>query len=430
MMNHLKILILLSFLAAISLTVACDKELKEHPMPASLKRRMEMQNDPQIQAKKVTGTIRIAPELADKMSKNATLFILARPSGVESGPPMAVKRLRGVKFPYSYSIGQMDTMLEGINFTGKVNITARLDQDGMAQAGPGDIEGKISAQVGEADKDIVLNHLIPGTPAAGPGVSRTVDKVIPALLAKAQGKTVSGTVTADTSVVKSIAPNSILFVILRKIGQTGGPPLAVQLHEKGALPLKFAIGQNDAVLPDATVEGKVEVIVRIDQDGNATSSPGDIEGSRYAAVGDQNVNIVLNRIVGKSASSAKERAPGFMPAVGERIVRGVISVAPGLREKIPDNAVLFIFARGRGVRQGPPLVVKLLKGVEFPYEFTLTQSDTMMPGDVFAGEVTVTARIDQDGNAAPSPGDLEGSTDTEVGKGGKVKIVLGNLLGG
>ncbi|MFQ5673707.1 MAG: hypothetical protein ACE5G9_11475 [Nitrospinales bacterium] len=428
-MNYLKVLILLS-LTVVSLTAGCDKELKEHPMPASLKRQMEMQNDPEIQAKKVTGTIRLAPELADKMSKNSTLFILARPSGVESGPPMAVKRLRGVQFPYAYSIGQMDTMLEGVNFTGKVNITARLDQDGMAQAGPGDIEGKTSAQVGEADKNIVLDHLIPGEPGGGPGASRVVDKVIPALLAKAKGKTVSGTVTADKSVVKSIAPNSILFVILRKIGQTEGPPLAVQLYEKGALPLKFTVGQDDAVLPDTSVEGKVEVIARIDQDGNATSSPGDIEGSRYAVVGDQKVSIVLNRIVGQSASSPKDHAPGFVPPVGERIVSGVISVAPGLQEKIPDNAVLFIFARGQGVEQGPPLVVKLLKGVKFPFEFTLTQDDTMMPGDVFAGEVTVTARIDQDGNAAPSPGDLEGSVNTEVGKGGKVKIVLNNLLGG
>ncbi|MEC7641107.1 MAG: hypothetical protein VYC17_03025 [Nitrospinota bacterium] len=274
-------------------------------MPASLKRQMEMQNDPEIQAKKVTGTIKLSPELADKASKSASLFIIARPSGVTSGPPLAVKRLQRVELPHSYSIGQMNVMLEGINFEGKVKITARLDQDGIAQTSPGDIEGSITAQVGESNREIILNRLILGTPVkrvpdGPPGTSRVVKEVIPALLAKAKATTVSGHVI----------------------------------------------------------------------------------------------------------------------------------VASELKGKIPKNAVLFIFAREQGVEKGPPLAVKLFKGVSFPFEFSLSQQDTMMPGTIFSGKVTVTARIDQNADADSSLGDIQGRVDAEVGSGEKVNIVIDNILGG
>ena len=76
--NHLILLALFYSIPAVFSIAACDKELKEHPMSSSLKRQMEMQNDPEIQAKKVTGIIKLSPDLSDKTSKNASLFIIAR----------------------------------------------------------------------------------------------------------------------------------------------------------------------------------------------------------------------------------------------------------------------------------------------------------------------------------------------------------------
>ena len=56
----------------------CDRELKEHPLPPKLKRQLEMQKDPKVQARAVKGTISVAPELADQIPRDASLFIFAR----------------------------------------------------------------------------------------------------------------------------------------------------------------------------------------------------------------------------------------------------------------------------------------------------------------------------------------------------------------
>lgn len=285
-MNYLKILALPCFMAMVLFVVSCEQELKEHPLPASMKRQLEEQNDPAIQAKKVSGTITVPENLTTQASKSHTLFIFARAEGVQGGPPLAAKRLEEPQFPYQYSIGQKDTMLEGIKFEGRIKITARLDQDGIAGAGPGDIEGSVIAQTGDENADIVL------------------DRAIEARKASPAGKTISGTIRIDPKVAEKISKNAVLFIILRPLGKTFGPPLAVQLHEKGQFPLKYAIGQKDAVMPNTVVKGKVQVIARMDQDGNATSSPGDIEGSRLAIVGDEKVNIVINEVVGGEAGKS------------------------------------------------------------------------------------------------------------------------------
>lgn len=151
------------FFILIFLTIifsGCEKELKEHPLPPELKKQLEIQSNPSLQGKSISGTISVAPELVEKIPPNARLFIIARPEGAQGGPPMAVKRLSGPELPYVYNIGQADTMLEGIMFEGKIDLTVRLDQDGNAKAGPGDIEGRISAMAGDENVDIVLDRII------------------------------------------------------------------------------------------------------------------------------------------------------------------------------------------------------------------------------------------------------------------------------
>ena len=56
----------------------------------------------------------------------------------------------------------------------------------------------------------------------------------------------------------------------------------------------------------------------------------------------------------------------------------------------------------------------------FPLDFTVTQRDIMMGGTKLSGPVTVSARIDQDGDAiSKQPGDIEGAHKGSivVGKG-------------
>ena len=94
----------------------------------------------------VTGTIRIAPELAGEIPRNATLFIIAR-DRQDGGAPYAVRRLPVPPMPYRFELSQADVIPmfgDGIQFADipEMHIAARIDRDGSI--GPmesGDLEG-------------------------------------------------------------------------------------------------------------------------------------------------------------------------------------------------------------------------------------------------------------------------------------------------
>ena len=92
-------------------------------------------------------------------------------------------------------------------------------------------------------------------------------------------------------------------------------------------------------------------------------------------------------------------------------IGGTIRLADGL--SAPSGAVLFIIARrGEG---GPPLAVKRVVGARFPLDFTLGPEDRMIAAMPFQGPLSVTARVDGDGNAmSRSPGDLQGALPQPV----------------
>ena len=109
----------------------------------------------------ISGQIRVADELADKVNDNDVLFIIARK---EVGPPLAVKRVLQPTFPLTYSLSESDAMIPGTVFQGEMLIKARLDADG--NAGPlasGDMSGETSrtVPVGSNGADITIDTLVP-----------------------------------------------------------------------------------------------------------------------------------------------------------------------------------------------------------------------------------------------------------------------------
>lgn len=231
-------------------------------------------------------------------------------------------------------------------------------------------------------------------------------------------KEISGTISVADDYANSIPKNSKLFVIARYKGIDSGPPLAVQRHTLVEFPFTYRIGPTHVMLEGNKFEGDISVKARIDQDGNAKPSPGDIEGQRMAKAGDENVDIILDQMI----------APTKKTASGADSVSGVIRIDPKMEKNLPDNWKLFLFARQAGVQRGPPLAVKLLESIEFPYKFTLGQESVMMPGSVFEGEMILTARIDQDGDARSSPDDLEGVITVAVGN-HEVELVIDHQVG-
>lgn len=232
-------------------------------------------------------------------------------------------------------------------------------------------------------------------------------------------KEISGTITVGEEYANSIPKNAKLFVIARYKGVEAGPPLAVQRHSLVSFPFTYSIGPAHVMLEGNKFEGDISIKARIDQDGNAKSSPGDIEGFRMAAAGGKEVDFVLDQMIPLAETSEK----------GADSVSGILRIDPEMEKKLPENWKLFLFARQVGVDRGPPLAVKLLESVQFPYSFTIGQESVMMPGSVFEGEMTLTARIDQDGDAKSSPSDLEGILNVTAGD-NKVELIIDHLVGG
>jgi len=87
-------------------------------------------------------------------------------------------------------------------------------------------------------------------------------------------------------------------------------------------------------------------------------------------------------------------AAAAAPAEQGATLRGTVRLAAGAR--VPQDSVLFVIARsGSG---GPPLAVKRLPAGPFPLEFEIGAGDAMIAGRPFAGPISLSARIDADGD--------------------------------
>ena len=274
----MKRLTLFCSLLIIILLLGCDKDLKEHPLPESLKKELARKADPTIHNNDVFGTISIDPGLKVGLNPSAGLFIFARPEGVDAGPPLAVKRHSVFQFPFEFDIGQLNTMMEGSQFEGAMNLTARLDQDGNRKSSPGDVEGKIQITAGQKGVQLVLNNLISG-----------------------DAYNIEGTVNVSEALQKKIPENGTLFIFARSEGVKRGPPLAVKRVAELKLPYEFTLGPQDVMMQGTAFEGPMVLAARIDVDGDARAGPGDIEGFVSAQPGDRNIKLLLNHLTGTAA---------------------------------------------------------------------------------------------------------------------------------
>ena len=139
---------------------SCDQDLKEHPISPKIKQQMDARKEISDPARSIAGTIDFGESIASKVPKQGTLFIIARPEGTLSGPPLAAKKHTLIKFPFSFKIGQENVMLEGNTFEGNITVTARWDLDGMPKASPDDIDGSVTVTSGSTGVRILLNHVI------------------------------------------------------------------------------------------------------------------------------------------------------------------------------------------------------------------------------------------------------------------------------
>ncbi|MBI3089136.1 MAG: hypothetical protein HYY96_00595 [Candidatus Tectomicrobia bacterium] len=424
----------------------------------------------------ISGEISITPELAGRLRGNEVLFVIAASPG--GGPPVALQRLRAVEFPLRYYLTEADKLVPSATFTGQVNVSARLDLDGMmGSPQAGDMEGAYPGNpvtIGAKNVNFAINRLLTqpagGEPTAPPLAAAR--PAAPALEAQrpaeaqagyeaqrgaaaapaSEPRTIRGVITVAPELAQRLRGGEVVFLIARR--GTPGPPLAVKRLAASSFPLPFSLGEADRMIATLPFEGEMELLARVDADGRAgPRQPGDMEGRAKATVGDQQVTITINELVSEGESGAmpplaapSPTAPGMPPAAGGMAppwpdevpgaaspaqglagmqpggekeeggkLGGEISVAPELRAQVRGSEVLYIIVRGEA--GGPPLAVKRIDAPKLPLRFLFTGADAMLHTAALQGKVRVIARLDADGMAGPpQPGDMEGEVAASVGE--------------
>lgn len=98
--------------------------------------------------------------LAAGLPTAGTLYIYVRPEGAKSGPPLRVKKLPAT-FPAKFSISASDSPMGGSLPAGKVQLSARLDEDGDVMTRTPTEPIALSAPVAAGAKGIVLELKTP-----------------------------------------------------------------------------------------------------------------------------------------------------------------------------------------------------------------------------------------------------------------------------
>lgn len=110
---------------------------------------------------------------------------------------------------------------------------------------------------------------------------------------------IAGRVVISPALADQVRPTDVLFVIVRRPGGTPRPVAAKRI-ENPTFPAPFEITNADVMVQGSELRGMVDVIARLDRDGQAgPAQPGDIEG-RYAKnptlPGGRDLEIVLDKV--------------------------------------------------------------------------------------------------------------------------------------
>jgi tetratricopeptide (TPR) repeat protein len=267
-------------------------------------------------------------------------------------------------------------------------------------------------------------------PEGHPAATAAMPAATTAVASSAGGDGVTGTITLAPDLVSKVKPGAKLFVFA-KSQPGGGPPLAVTVLPVGSFPATFSLTSANAMMGQP-LAGPIYLTARVDADGMAGRGPGDLEGTiaQPVQVGSAGITIAIDSWVdadGTLKKSAGGAAPTPAPTVaapssgGEAgsigQISGSVELSPALKAKLgalPAGARLFIFAKAQP-GPGAPIAVQVEPvPASFPVSFQLTSENVMMEGSDFQGPLYLTARVDMDGSAGGSPGDLEGVTKTPV----------------
>jgi cytochrome c-type biogenesis protein CcmH len=99
---------------------------------------------------------------------------------------------------------------------------------------------------------------------------------------------------------------------------------------------------------------------------------------------------------GQPGQAAQTPAPG---AKSSEQISGTITIDSKLKAAVDGQTTLFIIARPADAAGGPPLAVKKIARPAFPLSYSLSSDNLMTQGRSFSGKVSISVRLDKDGNA-------------------------------
>jgi hypothetical protein len=117
-----------------------------------------------------------------------------------------------------------------------------------------------------------------------------------------------------------------------------------------------------------------------------------------------------------------------LEAPSPALLSGTIEVSKELQNQADPLSVIFVIARNEMGQIAA--VKKLIPPFQYPLQFSLNNEDVMIQGTNMAGKLTVSARVDADGNAnPPGPGDIIGEVKELVKTGEQdIRIILDKKL--
>lgn len=205
--------------------------------------------------------------------------LLERALAVNPDEPKAIALMGAAQ----YRLGNLDAAR---GYLKKLLDTLPAGSDDAAQI------GQVLARI---DSELAQRGAEPASGGSAPGAAAGEGK--PPAAAAASG--VSGTVSIDASLADRVRAGDTLYVVAR---QAGGPPIPIAaVREANArLPMKFTIGDADAMDPSRRLSSVESLVLeaRLSRSGDAMRQPGDLYGQRAGvAPGQRDVTIVIDRVV-------------------------------------------------------------------------------------------------------------------------------------
>ncbi len=106
-------------------------------------------------------------------------------------------------------------------------------------------------------------------------------------------------------------------------------------------------------------------------------------------------------------------------------ITGKIYLDNKIKDKC-DGTLFIILRKGSSIQ---PLAVKKVINPQFPYEFTLSPADTLIPqrANEFEGQMILMARISKSGSPMPQPGDCESNALVVNAGDRNIKLLINNI---